>query len=116
MKINIIPSVIAIALAALLGYAVYSVAGDNPNNETAFAVSGSCFFICFLLGFGVSYEDSRKGVSLHVLSVISAIIMAISQFAFAYYGINFSPYIIANGVILLLYLLVFYGVYNSEQQ
>lgn len=42
--------------------------------------------------------------------------MAISQFAFAYYGINFSPYVITNGVILLLYLLVFYGVYNSEQQ
>lgn len=116
MKINIIPSVIAIALAALLGYAVYSVAGDNPNKETAFAVSGVCFLICFLLGFGVSYEDSRKGISLNILSLISAIIMAISQFCFACYGINFRPYIIVNGVILLLYLLVFYGVYNSEQQ
>lgn len=40
MKINVIPSVIAIALAALLGYAVYSVAGNNPNEEIAFAVSG----------------------------------------------------------------------------
>lgn len=43
MKINVIPSVIAIALAALLGYAVYSVAGNNPNEEIAFAVSGSLF-------------------------------------------------------------------------
>lgn len=116
MKINIVTSIIATAIAALLGYAVYSVAGDNQYAETAFAASGIAFAICLILGIGVSYEDTRKGISLRVLSILSVIIMAVSQFAFAYFGIHISSYICVNGIILLLYLLVFYGVYKAAQQ
>lgn len=116
MKINIITSIISIALAALLGYAVYSVAGDDPNADLAFAGCGICTAIELLLAFGVSYEDSRKGVSLRVLSVLAVIVSTIAQFIFAGVGITESYYIIVNGIILLLYLLMFYGLFKAEQQ
>lgn len=116
MKLNIIPSVIILALSAFIGYAVFAVAGSDENAGVAFAVSAIALFVSLVLGYGVSYADERKGVSLRLLSTIATVLIAISQFAFALLGINLQAYIIVTGLLLLLFLLAFYGLYRAEQQ
>ena len=118
MKIKVIPSILALALGALLGYGVFTVAGDDQNATLTFMASAVSFIICLILGLGVTYEDGRKGISLGVLSIVAAVVMAISHFAFAGFGIgtHVAAYLIVNGIILILYLLIFYGIYVSSQQ
>lgn len=115
MRINIITSLIAVGLSALLGYAVYSVTGNDENATLAFVVSSICFLVGLLFAFGVSYNDSKKGVSLRVFSFLVVLVSVIAQFAFAVFGITQSYYIITSGIILLLYLLIFNGIYKSQQ-
>lgn len=74
MRINIITSLIAVGLSALLGYAVYSVAGNDENATLAFVVSSICFLVGLLFAFGVSYNDSKKGVSLRVFSFLVVLV------------------------------------------
>lgn len=115
MKLNNIPSLLALAISLLFGYGFYAVAGDDPNAALAFMGGSICLFVILFVSMGLSYEDGRKGVSLQVLGFSSAIVMLISQFAFALFGIRTNAYIIVNGIILLLFLSIYYAIYRCRQ-
>lgn len=115
MKLKTIPSILAFGLGLLLGFGVYTVAGSDPNAALGFAGSAISFFVALLLTMGISYDDGKLGVSLQILGGIALMVMLISHFAFAIFGISQNAYIIVNGVILLLFLAIFYGVYKVRQ-
>lgn len=115
MKLKIIPSILALAIGMLLGFGVYTVAGSDPNAALGFAGSAISFFVALLFTMGIGYDDGRLGVSLQILGGITLVVMLISHFAFAIFGISQNAYIIVNGIILLLFLAIFYGLYKSRQ-
>lgn len=115
MKLKTIPSILALALGILLGFGVYTVAGSDRNAALGFVGSAVSFFVALLFTIGISYDDGRLGVSIQVLGALALVVMLISHFAFAIFGISQNAYIIVNGIILLLFLAIFYGVYKARQ-
>lgn len=105
----------ALAIGMLLGFGVYTVAGSDPNAALGFLGSAISFFVALLFTIGISYDDGRLGVSLQILGGVTLVVMLISHFAFAIFGISQNAYIIVNGIILLSFLAIFYGVYKIKQ-
>lgn len=115
MRINKVFALIALAISVLLGYGVYTVAGDDPNKDFAFVYSVLSFLITLTPGIAViSSEDSRKGVTIRVLSFAFLLGMLLSHFLFAGWGIKMNYYIIVNGLIDIIFLGCLYGIYKTN--
>ncbi len=101
-------SLLAILLSALLGFWVYSVARGGDNDIMAGIVSFVCFVAVLIPIMGMCYSTSRLGVNIRILSIIAFILFTAVNFIYAAYGVSVPSYIILNGIILIIYLAIFY--------
>lgn len=108
MKTNIILTLISIMLAALVGYLAYNVARGDENNMVCGVGSSICFAATLIPTMGLHYETCRLGTNIRVFSSLFFIVFVISHFCFAGFGINMPYYIIVNGIMLMIYLAIFY--------
>lgn len=114
MRANTFLTIISLILAGLIGYWVFSTAEGKEQD----ALCGICSTVCFLATLipimGLHYESARIGTNIRVLSGLFFIAFLVSHFCFASYGIKMPLYMILNGILLVIYLGVFYKI-NSTQ-
>lgn len=108
MKVNIFLTLISVMLAALVGYLAYIVASGDGNDAICGIGSGICFVATLIPTIGLQYKSGNLGVNIRLLSAIFFIIFVISNFCFAGFGVKMPYYIIVNGILLMIYLVVFY--------
>lgn len=114
MKIKIIPSIISALIAALSGYAIFTYAVVENNN--LLGVGSAITMTLTLLGvFGFSLERKRKAINIHIVSGIFNALFLIISIVFAFLH-NFSgpTYLIINGILLLIWLLITYGIVTKS--
>lgn len=114
MKVNIFLTSISIALAALVGYLAFNIASGDENDVVCGIGSAICFAITLIPTMGLQYKSGRLGVNIRILSVIFFIIFAISHFCFAGFGVKMPYYIIVNGIMLMIYLAIFYRIQDVK--
>lgn len=115
MKVNVVLCAITVVVSVLLGYAVYSIAGIDPNAILAGVVSTVCFILTLIPAFCIKYESRALFVNIRVFSMVAFAIMLISHFAFAAIWIKMPFYIIINGIILCIYLGIVYSINSTKQ-
>lgn len=115
MKFNPVMSIIGVAIAALLGFLAYSLAGADANAPLCGAVSGVCFLAALLPLMGFTCDSSRLKANINVFSVISLVVFGVSHFGFAVFGVAMPYYLIINGLILLVYLAVLYKLQGIKE-
>lgn len=108
MKTNIFLTVLSIMIAALVGYLAFNIANGDENGAICGICSGICFAATLIPLMGLQYETGRLGVNIRVLSLVFFVIFLISHFCFAALGVKMPYYIILNGIILIIYLFIFY--------
>ena len=108
MKANVFLTLISILLSTLFGYLVYNVASVDENDVICGIASGVCFAATLVPVIGLQYASGRLGVNIRVFSSIFCIVFIISHFCFAIFGVIMPYYLIVNGVLLLIYLAIFY--------
>ena len=116
MKANLVLTFISVMLAALLGYLAFNVANGEDNNVICGIGSCICFAATLIPTMGLQYESGRLSVNIRVLSSIFFVLFAISHFCFAGFGVKIPFYFIVNGIMLMIYLAIFYkiqGVKNT---
>ncbi len=115
MKINIIPTFISVIAAALLSYLFYSISGAEETMLKALAISGfiSTGF-CLECGIGISFVDSRPTVSSFAISMFFFLVFIVEHCCFAIWGISESWLIITTGLLLVVYLLLYYGISKAK--
>lgn len=115
MKINVVPAVIILLAAALLGYLFYTISGAEEQMLYALAASGFVTTAVSMLGgFGVSFEDSHHTVNTFALSILFLVVFVIEHVCFAIWGTSIPALIITAGLTLIIYLLAFYGVSKAK--
>ena len=114
MKIDIIKTIIAIALSALIAYACYSI--SNYDSLRWIVTIGAFIAIGtpMLLALGITTSNPRGSVLLSVTSWVVALVMIITNVIFAYCEFGIPWYIILNGIILLIYLLIYRSLYKQD--
>lgn len=95
-------------LATLVGYLAYNVASGEENDMVFGIGSGICFAATLIPIMGLQYESGRLGTNIRVFSALFFIVFAISHFCFAGFGVKMPYYIIVNGIMLMIYLAIFY--------
>lgn len=108
MKANVFLTIISIMLASLVGYLVFNVANGDENDVVCGIGSGICFAATLIPTMGLQYKTGRLGVNIRIFSSIFFTLFAISHFSFAGFGVKMPYYIIVNGIMLMIYLAVFY--------
>ena len=95
-------------LSTLVGYLAYNVASGEENDMVCGISSGICLATTLIPTIGIQYESGRLGTNIRVFSALFFILFAISHFCFAGFGVKMPYYIIVNGIMLMIYLAIFY--------
>jgi hypothetical protein len=114
MKINFVQTAIAIAISLLIAYGLYTF----YKGENALLLSGGSFLFLattLVAAIGIDFEQSRTNVNIKVVSGIFFVIALIDNIAFSFFNFSTAGYIITNGILLLLFILIAYSVNRANQ-
>ena len=113
MKGNIFLIIIALVIAALAGYGFYAA---NSGEQYVFLIAGGAGikFASTLAGLiGLSTDGRAGGMNIKALSLIFFVLFLVSNLVFSFTAVKPAPYIIVNGILLLVYAAGFYGIVKS---
>jgi hypothetical protein len=111
MKINPVMTLIALALAALAAYGFYAANSGEQSQWLITIGSGVMIFINLGGSLAVSGETRGLAGNIRVASLVFLVIGLVSQLIFSLVSNpGTAPYIIVNGIIVLLFILTGYSV------
>ncbi|MCH5176601.1 MAG: hypothetical protein J1F25_01170 [Prevotellaceae bacterium] len=115
MKLNIPFTLIAVAVAALLGWMVYAI--STPDDHAAIAAFGSgiSFAVTLIPAIGMTYETCGTAVNLRVLSFGAFFAILIAQLIFAFTHIALPAYPIVSALLVLIYIALAYAIARAKQ-
>ena len=116
MKFNTFNAIIALLLAALLGYLCYCI---NPDQGSDIIIGIASFItIAVPLVAAVAAkvpEYPRTSVLLKTTASLFTVASVAVNLIFAFFDFSAPVYIIIVGIICLIFLLVFNGIYRAKQ-
>ncbi len=112
IQFKFIPILISLGIAILAGYGFFAANGGEDGRGIMFALAGVSFFVMLVGGFGIKYAE-RGGGNISVLSVITIIANIIVNVIFVFVQFHPAPYIIAEGILILLYVGIVYAMANA---
>ncbi len=115
MKLDIIKTIIAVALGALMGWGLSAMAHDEVDALPLGIITGvEVGLLCIGL-FGINYAvHPRSGVMIRAALFVGLVVLLVIDGIYAALGISTSYYVL-SGVLALVVLLIANAVYKSKQ-
>lgn len=114
MKINFVQTIIAIAVSALIAYGLYNF--HNGENKMLLSIGSFVFLsVTLALSIGVNFEQSRTSTNIRVASGIFFAVALISNLIFNFLSFSKPSYVITNGILILIYILIAYSINRAKQ-
>lgn len=115
MKCNIFLTVASVLIAALIGYGFY--AANSTEHLVWLLCSGAGITsVLTLTGiFGISTKGRTGGINITALSSIFFVLFLICNLVFAFTAVKLAPYVIINGILLIIYTIGMYGIIKTKQ-
>lgn len=114
MKPNVFLIVVSVLISALAGYGFYA-ANSGESFCLLLSLGSGLTFASTLIGMlGVRPKERAGNVNFKVVSVIFFVLFLVSNLIFGFVGMRVAPYIIVNGIILLIYAIIEYGIIKSN--
>ncbi|MEI7983740.1 MAG: hypothetical protein WCI71_18980 [Bacteroidota bacterium] len=114
MKINFVQSIIAIAVSLLIAYGLYSF--HSSENKILLSLGSFVFFATtLLLTIGTSFQLPRTTTNVRVVSGIFFVVALISNLVFTFITFSVPSYVITNGILLLVFILIAYSINKAKQ-
>ena len=105
MKVDLLRTIIAIAIGVILAYACYEICNVDDVKWVITIGSFITLTIPLTLAMGICAEKERSLIMLSIVSWITFIVEIITNSCFVF--------IIINGLILLIYLLIYNSIYRA---
>jgi hypothetical protein len=114
MKIDFIKTIIAITISLLIAYGLYSF--HESDNKMLLSI-GSFIFLSatLILSIGARFELPRTTTNVKVVSGIFFAIALISNLIFTFISFSVPSYVITNGILLLVFVLIAYSIHKAKQ-
>ena len=114
MKIDFIKTLIAITISLLIAYGLYSF---HENDNKMLLSIGSFIFLSatLILSIGAGFELPRTTTNVKVVSGIFFAIALISNLIFTFISFSVPSYVITNGILLLVFVLIAYSILKAKQ-
>ena len=111
MKVNIVLLIIAVGIAALLGFLVYSFCYSADNACAIGVTSALSFAVTLVPIMGLKHESSRMQVNIKVMSTIALIVFLIMAAVMCFISVEkLNVYYIIVGILVLIYLGALYSM------
>ena len=107
-KIKVVPMLVSIAIATLLAYAFYTYADSESNRWLMTILGGVISFIMMFGTMGFTIQAQRSLAMMRVLSAIFFVATLVYNSIFCVLGFTVPLFIIVNGLVLLVYVLIQY--------
>jgi hypothetical protein len=114
MKINFVQTIIAIAVSLLIAYGLYSF---HTSENKILLSAGSFVFLAatLVMTIGTSFEFPRTTTNIRVVSGIFFVVALISNLIFTFITFSVPSYVITNGILLLVFILIAYSINKAKQ-
>ena len=114
MKINFVQTIIAIAVSLLIAYGLYSF--HNSENKILLS-AGSFVFLAttLVLTIGTSFQLPRTTTNVRIVSGIFFAVALISNLIFTFVAFSVPSYVITNGILILVFILIAYSINKAKQ-
>ncbi|MBP3353556.1 MAG: hypothetical protein IJ341_00140 [Bacteroidales bacterium] len=113
MKVDLLRTIIAIAIGVILAYACYEICNVDDVKWVITIGSFITLTIPLTLAMGICAEKERSLIMLSIVSWITFIVEIITNSCFVFADFSIPVYIIINGLILLIYLLIYNSIYRA---
>jgi hypothetical protein len=114
MKINFVQTIIAVAVSLLIAYGLYNF--HSSENKILLCAGSFVFFaITLILTTGTNFELSRTTTNIKVVSGIFFAMALIGNLIFTFTNFSVPSYVIINGILLLVFILIVYSIYKAKQ-
>ena len=114
MKFDIVKSIIAVAMSALLAYACYEIC-NHEHIQWVIAVGAFITLaVPMTAALGVSVQQERGTIVLKTLSWVILLAELITNGIFAFIDFSIPAYVIINGLILMIFALAYNSIYRSR--
>lgn len=116
MRINIIPTIIAVAVAALIGLFVATLCEPHANSITIGIATGVSLVVTLLPMFALKTYDTRLDINIRIVSTIFATLALLVNFIVCFNTPHkLTIYFIILGLVILTYIGVLYSLVKSSE-
>jgi hypothetical protein len=115
MKFNVVKTVVAVAMSALIAYAYFAF---SPWGNGALVSIGSFIenTIILITALGITIEGARTMANLKIVGWLFFLVSLVTNGIFAAINFGQPAYIIINGLILLIFVLVAYSIGKASKE
>ena len=111
MKVNAVLLIIAIGIAVLLGFLVYSFCSSTDNACAIGVTSALSFALTLVPIMGLKHESGRMQVNIKVMSTMALIVFLIMAAVMCFISVErLNVYYIIVGIMILIYLGLIYSM------
>lgn len=112
MKISWFPAVLSLIVAAVLAWLAYDVAFDEQTDLDLYVAVGTAISVVLTLGVAMAckLENTKVGVNLKAWSSLMFIVMLITNYSFAIFGVKMPWYVVLTACLVVLHLGVASGI------
>lgn len=114
MKLSVIYTIFSVALSALLGYGSYSLC-DSDNRLLIAIGTFVMLAVISIVNFALKLPEGRTVVMLRIVAGIFLTIALVSSLIFSLITSGNATYIITNGFIMLVFLMIIVGIAREKQ-
>ena len=109
MKINYVLLIIALLISGLAAFGFYAANSGDTFRTLITIGSGLTLFIT--LSGALAFSSPNGGTAnIKIVSFIFFFVFIVEHLIFGFAGIRLTPYIIINGILILLYILIAYAI------
>ena len=114
MRMNFVQTSIAIAVSLLIAYGLYSF-HDSENKLLLSAGSFLFLSVTLIFAIGTTFEQPKTTTNIKVVSGLFFTIAIIINIIFAFINFSIPSFIITNGILLLVFILLAFLIYSAKQ-
>ena len=114
MKVDLVKGIIAVAISALLAYTCYEICGFERVQWIVTIGALLTLGTPLMFALGISAKQERSSVMLKALSWTVFMVELIANGTFVFFDFSIPVYVIVNGLILLIFVLIYNSIYRTK--
>jgi hypothetical protein len=114
MKLNFIPTIIAVGISVLIAYGFYSF---HSSDKKLLLSAGSFVLLALplILTIGVNFDLPRTTTNIRTVSGVFFVASLASNLTFSFCSFSTPIYVIINGILLMTFTLIIYSISRARQ-
>jgi uncharacterized membrane protein (DUF441 family) len=114
MKMNSLYLIITILISGLLAWGGYALSNDIDRKFYVIVALFVSLCVSSICGLAIQYKEKRSGVMIRTVCWIIFLMALIMDYVFSFFHFNIPLFIICNGLIILITILIVSSIHKTE--